>query len=131
MNKKSWLKLLDFVANGFEITIAMLLLAVIAVKLFDGAMYIIGQDIIILNVDFERVLSIAFSLVIGVEFVRMLCKHAPDTVIDILLFASARHIILYNEGMVEMIIGIAVIAGLFAIKKFLIMKRPHTDDEGA
>ena len=129
MKKRNWIQLLDKVVNGFEISIALLLLAVIAIKMFDNIMFVTGQSLILLNIEFDRVLSMAFSLVIGVEFVRMLCKHTADTVVDVLLFVTSRHIILYNEGMIEMLIGIAVIAGLFGIKKYLIGKKRQSESD--
>ena len=39
---------------------------------------------------FNNYLSIAFNFVIGIEFIKMLCKHTPETVIEVLLFAIAR-----------------------------------------
>ena len=46
------------------------------------------------NLDaFNDYLSIAFNFVIGIEFIKMLCKHTPETVIEVLLFAIARQLI--------------------------------------
>ena len=42
---------------------------------------------------FNTLLASAFNLVIGIEFIKMLCKHSPDTVIEVLLFAIARKLI--------------------------------------
>ena len=56
-------------------------------------------------------------LVIGVELVVMLSLHIPGAFIEALLYAIARKMLLLpkNEGMIA-------IAGLFAIKKFLVTK---------
>ena len=119
---KNWTRWLDMVANGFEVVIALSLLVVIGAKLIEAAAAIVGSDLVIINMEFNSVLSTALSLVIGVEFVRMLCKHTPETVVDVLLFAIAREIIIYQDGMLEIILGVVVIAGLFGVKKFLIEK---------
>ena len=113
---------LDKTSKIFEIIIAFLLLIIIAIKLFDMVFEIAGLGVIILQMDFNRILSIAFSLVIGVEFIKMLYRHTPETVIYILLFAIARQIILYNEGVIHLLIGVLSISGLFAAKKFLLGK---------
>jgi len=113
---------LDRVTKVFEIIIAFLLLIIIAIKLIDLVFEISSLGIIILDINFERILSVLFYLVIGVEFVRMLYKHTPVTIIYVLLFATARHIILYNEGVMHLLIGVISIAGLFAVKKYLIGK---------
>ena len=114
--------ILDKVTRTFEIAIAFLLLIVITIKLLEMIFELTGLEIIILNTDFEQILSILFNLVIGVEFVRMLYKHTPETVIYVLLFVIARHIILYNEGVMHLFIGVISIAGLFAARKYLIKR---------
>lgn len=118
--RKKGLVYLDKVTKSLEIAIALLLLAVVGIRIVEIVMAIIGLDITILNMDFDRVLSISLALVISVEFVRMLCKHTPETVIDVLLFAIARQIVVYHDAPIDMLIGVAAIIGLFAAKKYLI-----------
>ena len=119
-NRKAFYYYLDKVSKMFEIAIASLLLIVLAVKLLDLVFALTGVDITLLTMDFEQILSIAFSLIVGVEFIRMLYKHTPDTVIDVLLFAIARQMVLYHEGTIHMMVGVLAIAGLYAAKKYLI-----------
>ena len=116
---------LDKAAKAFEVIIALLLLIIIAIKLFDMIFELASLNITILSLDFERVMTILFNLVIGVEFARMLYKQNPETVIYVLLFAIARHIILFYESILHLLIGVIAIAGLFAIKKFLLIKTPN------
>ena len=61
----------------------------------------------------------AMSLAIGVEFVKMLCTHQPGTIIEVLLFATARQMIVEHLNVYETLVGIGAIAALFAIRKFL------------
>ena len=64
------------------------------------------------NLDaFNDYLSIAFNFVIGIEFIKMLCKHTPETVIEVLLFAIARQLI----------------AALFATRKYLFYNFDEVD----
>lgn len=67
----------------------------------------------------------AMTLAVGVEFVKMLCKHTPATVIEVLLFAIARQMIIGHGTAVDTVLGVAAIAGLFAVRKFLF----HSFDE--
>jgi len=112
----------------FEMTIAILLLAVIAVKTLEIASEMAGLQIVILAMDFERILSRTLTLIIGVEFIKMLCKHTPETVIDVLLFAIARQIVIYHEKTLDLLVGMVAISGLFAAKKFLIDKNIRNRD---
>jgi hypothetical protein len=118
--KERGLDYLDKVTKFLEIAIALLLLAVVGVRIVEIILSIIGFNITILNMDFDRVLSVSLALVISVEFIRMLCKHTPETVIDVLLFAIARQIVVYHDAPIDMLIGVAAIIGLFAAKRFLI-----------
>ena len=122
MKENKGMHYLDKVTNAFEILIAFLLLVVIIIKIADMFFLLADTGIVIISMDFERILSVAFSFVIGVEFIRMLCKHSPETVIDVLLFAMARQMVLYHEGTLNMLGGVLAIAGLFAVRKFLINK---------
>jgi len=118
--KNKGLYYFDKITVFFEITIALLLLIVIAIRVIEIVLALMGLDITILTMEFDKVLSVSLSLVISVEFVRMLCKHTPETVIDVLLFAIARQIVVYHEKPIDMLIGVAAIIGLFAAKKFII-----------
>jgi hypothetical protein len=111
---------LDKIAKSFEVGIALLLLVVIAIKVFEVIFVLMELDIVIINMSFERILSQAFALVIGVEFVKMLFKLTPETVIDVLLFAIARQTVIYHERTLDLLIGAMAIAGLFAAKKYFI-----------
>jgi hypothetical protein len=100
--------------------IALLLLVGIAIKIVETIFAVIGLDLIIITVDFERILSMAFVLVIGVEFTKMLFKLTPETIIDVLLFAIARQTVIYHEQTLDLLIGVVAIAGLYASKKYLV-----------
>ena len=113
-------KYLDKITYSVEIAIALLLLIVVIINVIEIIIRLFGHEITILNMDFERVLSIALALVICVEFIKMLYKHTPETVIDVLLFAIARQIVVYHEKTLDMLIGVIAIVGLFAAKRYLL-----------
>lgn len=52
------------------------------------------------------------TLAIGIEFVKMLCTHTPGTIIEVLLFATSRQMIVEHLNGTETLLGIAAIAGL-------------------
>jgi hypothetical protein len=122
---------LDNLAKVFEIIIAGILLVIIAVKIVDTVLPLFGINITILVIDFESILAAVFNLVIGIEFTKMLVKHTPETIIDVLLFTIARQIVISNKGAVDMLIGVAAIVGIFAAKRYLLdnRNRKKTDDK--
>ena len=66
------------------------------------------------------------TLVVGLEFVRMLLDMTPANTIEVLIVAMARQVILYHNDPVSSVCSIACIAGLFATRHFLIPKKELT-----
>lgn len=71
------------------------------------------------QIDVMYYLESAMTLAIGIEFVKMLCTHTSETVIEILLFAISRQMIVEHLLATETILGVGAIAGLFAVRKYL------------
>ena len=71
------------------------------------------------QMDVMYYLESAMTLAIGIEFVKMLCTHTPETIIEILLFAISRQMIVEHLSTTETILGVGAIAGLFAVRKYL------------
>ena len=70
---------------------------------------------------FETFLANGLSLVVGVEFVKMLCRHSAQTVVEVLMFATARQMVVEHFATWETLAGVAAIAILFAIRKYLLI----------
>ena len=68
------------------------------------------------------VLDDAILLAIGAELIKMLCKHTPETIIEVLAFALARQLIVGHTGPVENLITVVAIAILFAVRRFLLSR---------
>lgn len=66
------------------------------------------------------VLDKAITLAIGAELIKMLCKHTPETIIEVLAFALARQLIIGHAAALENLITVAAIAILFAVRRFLL-----------
>lgn len=60
------------------------------------------------------------TIVVGLEFVRMLIDMTPGNTLEVLIMAAARQIIMNHDDPVTNLIGVACIGGLFAIRRFLI-----------
>lgn len=68
---------------------------------------------------FQVVLGRAMTLAVGVELIKMLSKPSPSTVIEVLLFALTRQIIVDHPRMLDFLIGVIAVAVLFAIRRYL------------
>ncbi len=70
-----------------------------------------------------EILDNAITLAIGAELIKMLCKHTPETVIEVLAFALARQLIVVHTTPLENLITVIAIAVLFSVRRFLL--KPH------
>lgn len=73
--------------------------------------------------DISTYLDHILTIVVGLEFVRMLVDTTPANVLEVLTLAITRHVILSHDDPLGNIACIACIAGLFAIRRFLIPRR--------
>jgi hypothetical protein len=117
---KKWIIYLEKIAKAIEIVIALVLLVIVVIKIVEVSFDLAGFEIGILTMEFASILSVTLNLVIGVEFTKMLIKHTPESVVDVLLFAIARQMVVYHERTLDLLIGVLAIACLFAIKKVLL-----------
>jgi hypothetical protein len=69
-----------------------------------------------------KILDEAIVIAIGAEFIKMLCKHTPETVIEVLAFALARKLIIGHAVAWENLLMVISIAILFAIRRFLLKR---------
>ena len=68
------------------------------------------------------------TIVVGLEFVRMLIDMTPGNTLEVLIMATARHIIMNHNDPFTLLIGILCIGGLFATRRFLIRRSEMTED---
>jgi hypothetical protein len=78
--------------------------------------------------DLHTFLHNILTIVVGLEFVRMLIDMTPGNTLEVLIMATARHIIMNHDNEWTLLIGIVCIAGLFAIRRFLIPRNQMTED---
>lgn len=115
-----FLKLMElFIA----VCIIIAILVLTAVTLYD---YITGGVNLHSEAALQEFLQKMLTFVVGIEFVKMLIFHNPERVIDVLIFASSRQMIVEHTNGVETIIWVIGIGMLFAIQKFLLPR--HSSD---
>lgn len=72
--------------------------------------------------DVSHMLHNLLSIVVGLEFVRMLIDTTPANILEVLTVAITRHVILSHDDPWSNVACIACIAGLFAIRRFLVRR---------
>lgn len=122
---------LSKLSNYIEIYIAVIILAGIIIASFvmikDMAFSVINLRH---NTDqylFSDFLGNTLKLVVGIEFVKMLVKHTPESAIEVLMFAIARKLVVESSNSIDIIAGVLAISILFLLRKYF--KRNEKKEE--
>ncbi len=113
-------------ANHVEVVLAFLVTIGMVVGLFSVVRYIVAIPGLEMDFTYDYVkkfLSMTLLLIIGIELVLMLLSHSSVAVLDLILFATARKMLVYSDTMIDILIATAAIAIVFAIKKYLVTSK--------
>lgn len=121
--KKRLRKVVARVSSYIEIFISVLILVGIVVASIN-----LGTELILMSKEaliikevtlpIEDYLALGLQLIIGVEFVKMICKHTVGSTIDVLLFAIARKLVVSHGSAIDLLLGIVAIGILFVVKHY-------------
>jgi uncharacterized membrane protein (DUF373 family) len=76
--------------------------------------------------DIHHYLHNILTILVGLEFVRMLIDMTPANTLEVLIVAIARQVIIAHDDPLSNVASVLCIAGLFAIRRFLIPKAQMT-----
>ena len=126
MIKKNDKRLLK-ISKRFETALSIILLILVLLGMMDlirsvYQAYIVDFANPVEYTQLNGFLAEALLLVIGVELVVMLSLHIPGVLLEVLLYAIARKLILLpkSSGMGDLLLGILAIGVIFTIRKYLI-----------
>lgn len=110
-------KILHILERVIAIMTLLVLLGMLGLevyRMFTEADYFASLDHYLHNV---------LTIVVGLEFVRMLIDMTPANTLEVLIVAISRHVILNHDDPLSNLACVVCIAGLFATRHFLIPKR--------
>ena len=102
-----------------RIVASLSLIALVAALIFEVYKCVIDISYI---ADISNYLHNVLTIVVGLEFVRMLIDTTPANILEVLTVAITRHVILSHDDPWSNLACIACIAGLFAIRRFLVRR---------
>ena len=120
MRKKLQDKMFE-ISYIFELLISMIVGA--AILLFAVRMIVSTINVSVYSNEASALVTIlddAITLAIGAELIKMLCKHTPETIIEVLAFVLARQLIVGHALPWENLVTVAAIAILFAVRRYLL-----------
>lgn len=117
-------KVFSIAIHALEYVVALLMLGVL--------IYLIGYEVYrMFTVDGYVVSTGAYlqnvlTVVVGLEFVRMLINLTPGNILEVLIVALARQVLIDNDSVLGNLVCIVCIAGLFAVRRFLVPRAELT-----
>ena len=111
-----------------ERTIAAICIAVLVVALVLRIGSMFGLDVAALPVDLRHFTDVntylhdITTIVVGLEFVRMLIDTTPANILEVLTLAITRHVVLSHDDFWSNLVSIVCIAILFAIRRYLVRR---------
>ena len=111
------LHVLEFVIAVLTLIVLIGMLGLEIYKMFTVADYFSSMDQFLHNI---------LTIVVGLEFVRMLVDLTPANTLEVLIVALARQVILVHDNPLSNVASVLCIAGLFATRRFLIRKKEMT-----
>lgn len=67
-----------------------------------------------------------FSVVVGIEFIKMLCKPSAENVIEVLVFLVARHMIIGSNSALDILLSVVSVALLYGVRLVLRREKAKT-----
>ena len=67
---------------------------------------------------FMEFLELVLNLVVGVEFLKMLLRPSTDTILEVLMFVIARHMVVKTTTSFEDLLSVLSVAVLLLIRKY-------------
>ena len=127
------LDLLSELLHWFEVALAGISVAFVAV----GVLVLLGEFLHFrgtieessLHTSYEELLSDILLLVVGIEMALMLVNRTPESLIEVMFFVVARKMLIKADSFWDLLIGVAALAGLFAIRLYLVSKSETHDHE--
>ena len=105
---------LEYVIAGLTLLVLVGLIGYEVYKMFAHEGYFSGAETYLHNI---------LTIVVGLEFVRMLINLTPANTLEVLIVAIARQVIVDHGSPISNIACVLCIGGLFAIRRFLVSKR--------
>ena len=111
-----------------EKVVAAILLVGVAYSCIQLGIHVVSLKELAFDAYIEDILVTAFNAVIVIEFIRMLIKHSMNTIVEVLIFAIARGLVVEHEEPLEILIRIVCITILLACRKYLFYEKDFQEE---
>ncbi len=113
-------KVIQRISNVLEQAVAVLVLVGIVFSLYSLVKdFVVFQGLLNDVSAFRDYLKDIFTIVIGLEFLQMLCRPNSDNIMEVLIFLVARHMIITDTTPYEDFVSVISIILLCVLRRYL------------
>ncbi|MDO4271127.1 MAG: phosphate-starvation-inducible PsiE family protein [Eubacteriales bacterium] len=106
-------------ATAIEITLGLIILIACVVSSL-GIVFTTNLQTLFIDPDYLQArLSDACLIIIGIELIKMITSYTIDSVVDVMLLAVARQMIVEHTSPLENLLTVLAVGLLFVIRKYL------------
>lgn len=118
------------ICDVLELIVAILVLAGIILTMFSSFRdFHIFRELVDKTSVFQQYLERIFVIVIGIEFLKMLCRPNSDNVLEILIFLVARHMVVGETTPYEDFVSVVGVVILCVARRYL--HKDHAENESS
>ncbi len=107
-----------------EIVIAILIFAAVVFQVLNLPKHM-PRDA---HTQFMEFIQIVLDILMCLELITMLCRHDMDSIIEVMIFAVTKNLLVSHENSVNMLLGVIALALLFGIRKYLFLSAKEVED---
>lgn len=114
---------LTHVAEAVELLLGAIILIYCVVATV-GSVFSLDLGLLFRDTSYlKQQLSNAYSIIIGIELIMMITSASVDHVVDVMLFAVSRQMIVEHSTPLENLMTVAAVALLFVVRKYLYISK--------
>jgi hypothetical protein len=130
MKNDKFSRMIASLASGMSLLLAICIILAAGVSFFALSKYLVillKADPLDVYITIKKFLAIALLLTISIELVLMILSHSTYNVLELVMFAVARKMLVYSDTMMDILIGTIAIGIVFAVKKYLTSSEKFID----
>ncbi|WP_314854441.1 hypothetical protein [Stomatobaculum longum] len=107
-----------------EVVIAMFIFVAIAIQVRHLPSHLHASS----HTQFTEFIQVVLDILMCLELIMMLCRHDLDSIIEVMIFAVTKNLLVVHESNVHVLLGVVALALLFAIRKYLFLSSAELEE---
>lgn len=123
-------KYIQILCNALEMVMAVLMLIGLVLSIFSLIRNVESFQILMTDASaIKQYMDQIFMIVIGIEFLVMLCRPNSENVIDVLIFLVARHMIVGDTTPYQDFVSVISVTLLCIVRRYLRNNKENREDK--